>query len=81
MISSAIYSIPSDRLEVIALDKQSIKEERTRDNRILKINHDHKYNWINKINNLIEKESNSICTFEEKISNLEELGLVYKCTR
>ena len=79
--NEAIYTLPSDRLEVIALDKQSIKEERTRDNRILKINHDSKYNWINKINTIIKNESNSMCTFEEKISNLEELGLVYKCTR
>lgn len=79
--NEAIYTLPSDRLEVIALDKQTIKDERARDNRILKINHDPKYNWINKINDIIERESNSICTFEEKINDLEELGLVYKCTK
>ncbi len=74
----AIYTLPSDRLEVIALDKQSIKVEKSKDIRINKYNHDPKYNWINKINKIIESNSNSLCTFEEKIKELEEQGLVLR---
>ena len=74
----AIYTLPSDRLEVIALDKQSIKTEKAKDDRINKYNHDPKYNWINKINRIIENDNNSLCTFEEKIKELEEQGLVLR---
>ena len=71
-----LYALPSDRLDVIAMNKQKIKQEKIIDTRIKKYNHDPNNNWINRVNKIIEGANVSTATFEDKIVDLENKGIL-----
>ena len=71
-----LYALPSDRLDILAMDKQKIKEEKKTDTRIKKHNHDQNNNWINKVNAIIEGANVSTTIFTNELVELENKGIL-----
>lgn len=70
----AIYALPSDRFSIISSDKQTVMDEKKKDTRIKKINHNETF--INRLDPIIHGPNVSISTFDQESEKLKQKILI-----
>ncbi len=74
----AIYSIPSDRIEVTAYDKQTLKKIKEQDERIIKNNHTINGSFVDKLDRIAHGPNVSTMSFEEVVERRDNKILFLK---